>query len=330
MATKKTDLKNKGRTDNFIPYDPNTDDERSSASSYLPPPPKPPTPTPPVEASYEAERQIESAPYRPDIQVSPDTFDQPPSFTPSEQLDAPVETYSPDTADQPPSLNVRQFEYAKQARGDQPPSLSITPPARPSISFDNTSEPTEADIQDLNKASEQYKEIAGETNKKVEEVNRLIEEQNFKANDLNSLAEEINKEIGVAPFDADLLQDREAEIIARQTDLEDRIKKFELNPFGQTDEQGYFVDYDRMFDEQDKINEDIELLSADFDEYNMWANSAEQPDVTMLTDSYERKLADLSRLENTISKKIKVLKVILNLLMIYIQKLPKEKQNYKV
>ena len=298
MATKKTDLKNKGRTTNFIPYDPNTDEERSPASSYLPP-----TPTPVKklidEDSYEAERKVETE--KPTPPPAP-PYDQPPTFTPPERLDTPVETYSPDTADQPPSFNVRQYEYAKEARGDQPPSFSIpTPPPLPT--FDDTSEPSAQDIEDLNRAKQSYNEQAEKIADETKDFNRLIDEQTFRVDGLNEIAEEIEKEVGLPPVNISEVKRREAQLIAQQNDLDDRYNKFALNPYGDVNEQGYYIDAENMIAEQELINEEVASIFQKYENYNDWVNASNQPDIKSLRNQYELKLNELNNLNNVISQK---------------------------
>ena len=298
MAIKKTDPKNKGRTSNFIPYDPNTDEERSPASSYLPPTPTP-VKKPIEEASYEAERKVETA--KPTPPPAP-PYDQPPSFSPPERLDKPVETYSPDTADQPPSLNVRQYEYAKEARGDQPPSFSIPKPA-PLPVFDDTSEPTNQDIEDLNRAKKSYNEQAEKIAKETQDFNRLVDEQTFRVDALNEIAEEIQKEIGEPPVNVSEVSRREAQLIAQQNDLDDRYNIFASNPYGDINEQGYYIDAENMIAEQDLINEELDSIFEKYKSYNDWVNASNQPSIKGLTNQYEIKLNQLNDLNSVISQK---------------------------
>ena len=245
MATKKDIKENKGRTTNFIPYDPNTDEERSPASAYLPPVVKPaPTPTPkPEEASYEAEREVEAQQPKWDAPAPP--LDQPPTLSPTEPLNEPVDTYSPETIDQPPSLNIRQFEYAQEARGDQPPSFSIpTPPPLPT--FDRSDEPSVESLDELNSAKSQYNQQAEALEKETQKFNRLVEEQNFRVEGLNEIAKEIEAEVGESPVNIEETQRREAQLIALQNDLDDRYNKFVLNPYGETNQEGYFVEVENI------------------------------------------------------------------------------------
>ena len=301
MATKKDIKENKGRTTNFIPYDPNTDEERSPASAYLPPVVKPaPTPTPkPEEASYEAEREVEAQQPKWDAPAPP--LDQPPTLSPTEPLNEPVDTYSPETIDQPPSLNIRQFEYAQEARGDQPPSFSIpTPPPLPT--FDRSDEPSVESLDELNSAKSQYNQQAEALEKETQKFNRLVEEQNFRVEGLNEIAKEIEAEVGESPVNIEETQRREAQLIALQNDLDDRYNKFVLNPYGETNQEGYFVEVENIIEEQNKINEEIDFIASQYDDYNNWVNISNQPDIKALRNQYELKSAELSELDNKIAQ----------------------------